>query len=124
MTQSGPRDNAFISRVSISAELGIMMLFPKQIYSVMGSLGTIIDSLPKYAMLEEVLYRKGAEKWTLPEKARSCLTFGLVHIAMLVVPLAFAVMLILLGVVCMAAYSAGAYRRGSSLCLGHVPHGI
>lgn len=62
------------------------------------------EKLRKYALLEERLFREGAEGWGRANRARACLVFGAIHFANLIYPIAVLVALTLVAGVLMAVY--------------------
>jgi hypothetical protein len=58
----------------------------------------------RMAVLEEQWFREGSQDWTLWQRTRSCLAFGLVHMTNLIYPLATVLPLSLGGALFMAVY--------------------
>jgi hypothetical protein len=95
----------------------LLVLWRNQVGSIYG-IGPInlIGGLPWFAMREELLFRAGSENWTFIEKVRGCLSFGLIHITMLLVPLGTAIALSFGGAVLMFVYiraynSSGSHKK-------------
>lgn len=63
-----------------------------------------VKFLPRYAVEEEVLYRYGSEEWTWAQRVKACLLFGIVHVAMIFVPIHVALVLSLAGAFFMLEY--------------------
>ena len=82
----------------------------RKISSTVGNIGDLAKELPQFAMNEEIIFRQGAEKWSFLKKVRSCISFGLIHISMLVVPFGLAIGLIFLGITFMSMYLFTFYR--------------
>ena len=73
----------------------------------------LLSGLPWFAMREELAFRVGSEDWNFVEKIRGCISFGLLHFTMLVVPIGTALALSFGGAVFMAVY-VGTYRKTCS----------
>ena len=80
----------------------LLILFRQQVSTVYGNLEQVLKRLPQLAMREEVLFRKWSEKMRVSEMARSCLSFGAAHFAMLIVPVAALPALAFAGAIFMA----------------------
>ena len=64
----------------------------------------LANQLPRFAMREELIFRAGSEKWTVFERLRACLSFGLVHLTMIIVPLSAAVAIAVFGGILTCVY--------------------
>lgn len=59
-----------------------------KIASVFGRADKVAVNLPMYALREEIQFRKNSENWNWMQRLSSCVSFGIVHFSMLIVPLA------------------------------------
>ncbi len=76
-----------LERYLLYAEVFLLLTYKDYILSVIGNPLFVGRNLPKFAMREEILFRAGCENWTLVQKVKSCISFGLIHLSMLIVPL-------------------------------------
>jgi hypothetical protein len=88
----------------IRAFIILLIVFPKKIPSVIGNLPEVTTGLPKFAMLEECAFRRNAESWTVIERIKACVSFGILHFLMIVVPLGFLPILTICGGIFMGCY--------------------
>jgi hypothetical protein len=62
------------------------------------------NSLVKMALIEEMWFRAGAEKWSIGKRVYSCVVFSFAHILNLVYPIGVLLVLVIAGAIFMAVY--------------------
>lgn len=87
--------------------IGLLMLtlWGRRVSSIFGyGWFNLAKGLPGLALREEILFRAGSEKWSFVQKIRANLTFGLMHLTMVIVPVSAALALSFSGALLMNAY--------------------
>lgn len=97
-----------------SIELACLILLRKRMPTVIGNFHKVFQNLPNAALREEWAFRAHAERWSWGQRIRSCLSFGLIHMTMLVVPLAAVIVIGVGGAVLMSIYLR-TYQRTKSV---------
>lgn len=85
LMQVGPLTFGWVKLVRMAAgiEGGTVPHVPLSPVRVLAGIACVVGFLPwlpRLAQREEVVFRKGAEAWTWPQRARRSITFGLAHL--------------------------------------------
>ncbi len=94
-----------ISSIIATGLILSLILFRKQVKTVIGEgPDQVAAGLPQYALREEIIFRAYSHNWNLIEKIRANLSFGLIHLTMLIVPISVALALAIGGSAFMLVY--------------------
>ncbi len=112
LTALGVKGN-FISILTIGVVV-LLIAWRNNVKSVVG-IGPVdlILNLPYYALREELMFRTGSEDWTFWQKVRSCISFGLMHFTMIIVPIGACIALMVAGAILMTVYTS-ALKTGNN----------
>jgi hypothetical protein len=93
--------------------IAVFLLSFRYVDSYYWKLGELDDGFSQVAMREEIVFRKGSERWNLQQKAASCFSFGALHVGTLIVPFTAVVTLTFMGAAFMYIYHR-AYQKHHS----------
>ncbi|HSX39932.1 MAG TPA: hypothetical protein VLI92_05075 [Candidatus Saccharimonadales bacterium] len=99
-------DNKTVTLSTTTIVMFVLLIsWRKNVGSIYGiGPANLANNLPWFAMREELDFRAGSEQWNTKERLRACLSFGLMHFTMIIVPIGVALILSLTGFILMFVY--------------------